>query len=151
MISALQRFRVYLLGLNFKIVTDCNSLRATFEKRDLIPRVARWWSQLQEFNCQIEYRAETRMMHADALSRNPVETSEKSVNSVMASNTNNWLATVQSTDPKIKRILDILSDKQTEEVSDLKKNYKVVNNRLYKKTESGLKWVVPKATTILVM
>lgn len=145
-ISALQRFRVYLLGLNFKIVTDCNSLRATFEKRDLIPRVARWWSQLQEFNCQIEYRAGTRMMHADALSRNPVETSEKSVNSVMASNTNNWLATVQSTDPKIKRILDILSDKQTEEVSDLKKNYKVVNNRLYKKTESGLKWVVPKAT-----
>lgn len=146
-ISALQRFRVYLLGLDFKIMTDCNSLRATFEKRDLIPRVARWWSQLQEFNCQIDYRAGNRMLHADALSRNPVESATEPItNSVMALNTSDWLATVQSTDPKLKRIVDIITDKQTENVTDLKKNYRVINDRLYKKTDSGLKWVVPKAT-----
>lgn len=42
-VSALQKFRVYLVGIKFKIVTDCNSLRATFQKRDMIPRVVRWW------------------------------------------------------------------------------------------------------------
>lgn len=42
-VCSLKKFRVYLLGQNFKIVTDCNALRSTFSKRDLIPRIARWW------------------------------------------------------------------------------------------------------------
>lgn len=37
------RFRVYLLGLKFKIVTDCNALRTAMTKRDLIPRIGWWW------------------------------------------------------------------------------------------------------------
>lgn len=143
-VSALQKFRVYLLGLEFKIVTDCNSLRATFEKRDLIPRVARWWSQLQEFNCHIEYRAGEKMSHADALSRNPIRGTE--ANSVLAIDTNDWLATVQNSDPKLKRIIDILTNRPTEEVKDIKDNYRCINGRLYRKTEEGLRWVVPKAS-----
>lgn len=42
-VSALQKFRVYLFGIKFKIVTDCNSLRRTLQKRDMIPRMARCW------------------------------------------------------------------------------------------------------------
>jgi len=38
---SLRRFRVYLLDVRFKTITDCNALRATLIKRDLIPRVAR--------------------------------------------------------------------------------------------------------------
>lgn len=41
-VLALRYFRVYLLGIHFKVVTDCNALRATFSKRDLLPRVGRW-------------------------------------------------------------------------------------------------------------
>ncbi|KAJ3642004.1 hypothetical protein Zmor_028469 [Zophobas morio] len=40
-VYALQYFRVYLLGLQFTVVTDCNALRTTFTKKDLIPRVGR--------------------------------------------------------------------------------------------------------------
>ena len=47
-VASLNRFRVYLVGIDFKIVTDCNSLRATFNKKDMIPRIARWWSVMQE-------------------------------------------------------------------------------------------------------
>lgn len=70
-ISSLQRFRVYLFGVRFKIVSDCSALRSTFVKRDLLPRVARWWIQLQEYDCSVEYRAGTKMPHVDALSRSP--------------------------------------------------------------------------------
>jgi len=70
-VLALRHFRVYLLGIKFKVVTDCNALRATFAKRDLLPRIGRWWLEVQEFTFDIEYRAGTRMTHADALSRTP--------------------------------------------------------------------------------
>ena len=44
-VESLSRFRVYLLGIPFTVYSDCNALRSTFSKRDLIPRVARWWVQ----------------------------------------------------------------------------------------------------------
>lgn len=59
--------------MRFKIVSDCNALRATFVKRDLTPRVGRWWIQLQENDCYFEYRAGVKMPHVDALSRNAIE------------------------------------------------------------------------------
>lgn len=77
LVASLQRFRVYLIGIEFKVFTDCNSLRATFLKRDLIPRVARWWISMQEFNFSIEYRPGKSMAYVDALSRNPVPNNDK--------------------------------------------------------------------------
>ncbi|CAK1595240.1 unnamed protein product [Parnassius mnemosyne] len=55
-VASLNKFRVYLLGIKFKIFTDCNALRTTLTKRDLIPRIARWWIQFQEFDCTIEHK-----------------------------------------------------------------------------------------------
>lgn len=40
-IYALRRFRVYLLGIPFKIVTDCNALIMTLNKKVINPRIAR--------------------------------------------------------------------------------------------------------------
>lgn len=40
-VTSVHQFRVYLLGLKFTIVTDCNSVRATLEKKDMLPRVVR--------------------------------------------------------------------------------------------------------------
>lgn len=70
-VKALQHFRHYLVGIQFKIITDCNALKSTERKKDLLPRVARWWIYLQDFTFTIEYRKGAAMSHADYLSRNP--------------------------------------------------------------------------------
>ncbi|GFT71027.1 hypothetical protein TNCV_1247591 [Trichonephila clavipes] len=71
-INALKKFRVYLLGQHFKIVTGCSAFQKTMRKKDLITRIARWSLQLEEFDYEIEHRAGSRMKHVDALSRYPV-------------------------------------------------------------------------------
>jgi hypothetical protein len=70
-VSALKYFRVYLVGLELKIVTDCNAIKATAHKKDFVPSVARWWMYLQNFNFYIEYRKGKYVAHVDYLSRNP--------------------------------------------------------------------------------
>ena len=37
-IYSLNQFHVYLYGITFKVVTDCNSLKLTLDKRDINPR-----------------------------------------------------------------------------------------------------------------
>ncbi|GFW54990.1 hypothetical protein TNCV_2786051 [Trichonephila clavipes] len=71
-INALKKFRVYLLGQHFKIVTDCSTFQKTMQKKELITRIVRWALQLEEFDYEIEHRAGSRMKHVDALSRYPV-------------------------------------------------------------------------------
>lgn len=68
-IYALKRFRIYLQGRKFKIVTDCNSLTMTLNRRDLNPRIARWALELQNYDYDLEHRSGKRMQHVDALSR----------------------------------------------------------------------------------
>jgi transposase InsO family protein len=70
--SALKHFRVYLLGIQFQIITDCNSIKSTMNKRDLSPRVARWWTFMQDFDFEITYKRGKYIGHVDFLSRNPV-------------------------------------------------------------------------------
>lgn len=72
-VSALERFRVYLIGICFVIKTDCNSLKLLADKRDLSPRIGRWFLKLSEFQYKIEYLKGENNVVADALSRNSVE------------------------------------------------------------------------------
>ncbi|GBN87134.1 hypothetical protein AVEN_105073-1 [Araneus ventricosus] len=46
-ITALKKFRVYLLSQHFKIVTDCSVFQKTMHKEYLITRIARWALQLE--------------------------------------------------------------------------------------------------------
>jgi len=71
-IKAIKKFRVYLLGIRFKIVTDCQAFQRTLFKENLPPKVARWALMLEEFDYEIEHRSSERMKHVDALSRFPV-------------------------------------------------------------------------------
>lgn len=68
-IYALRGFRVYLQGIPFKIVTDCNSLTQTLDKKQLNPRIFRWALELKNFNFTIQHRGDIGMGHVDALSR----------------------------------------------------------------------------------
>ena len=73
-VKSLRKFRVYLLGISFKIVTDCQAFAMTMNKKDLCVRVARWALLLEEFNYEIEHRPGKSMRHVDALSRRPLST-----------------------------------------------------------------------------
>jgi hypothetical protein len=55
------------------VITDCNAIRSTLTKRDLIPRNASWWLLTQEFDFDVHYRPGKMMTHVDALSRNSVQ------------------------------------------------------------------------------
>lgn len=146
-ISSLSKFRVYLLGVRFKIITDCNALRTTLTKRDLVPRIARWWLQFLEYDCDIEYRPGDRMAHVDALSRCPVvdEQDTRNLLDVLAVGTDDWLTTYQQSDDDIKRIADILNDPKTKETTEIFKNYKLVNGRVYRVLDdSSIRWLVPR-------
>ncbi|XP_073942510.1 cactin, spliceosome C complex subunit [Choristoneura fumiferana] len=144
-ISSFQRFRVYLVGVKFTLVTDCSALRATFSKRDLIPRIARWWIALQEFDFDIQYKPGHTMCHVDALSRNPQpcgsDVSQDPIPTVLRITQEDWLLSLQLEDSEIQRIRKILENK---EYSDIKDNYVTKGNKLFRKVGNELKWVVPK-------
>jgi hypothetical protein len=72
-VEAAEHFRVYLYGMPFTVFTDCNAIRATALKKDLHPRIARWWVKLQDYDFTIEYRPGSKMAHVDYLSRNPLD------------------------------------------------------------------------------
>lgn len=142
-VDTLKKFRIYLIGIKFKVVTDCNSLRHTLMKRDLVPRIARWWLTIQEFNFDIEYRSGTKMIHVDALSRSPLVEDVEMMNVNVTED--DWVLSAQLQDSNCKNLIDILSQESHNKDSKLVyKEYCLKDNRLYRKTPNGPKWVVPK-------
>ncbi|PZC75624.1 hypothetical protein B5X24_HaOG205900 [Helicoverpa armigera] len=151
-VCSLKKFRVYLLGKSFRIITDCSALRSTFQKRDLIPRIARWWLVLQEFDCEIEYRSGVKMSHVDALSRNPIDTKEIEdpvrYPAVLAISDNDWLLTLQLGDSELCKIRDVVSSNlDSKGLEYIKENYVLKDNKLFRclgGDKDKLRWVVPK-------
>lgn len=147
-VETLKKFRIYLVGNNFKVVTDCNSLRFTLTKRDLIPRIARWWLAIQEFDFSIEYRPGTKMNHVDALSRGPLpveETCETLDVSIVDVDEGDWVLSAQLQDGRCKTLIDVLSHSPTNtEEDEIHKEYCLKEGRLFKVTPKGRRWVTPR-------
>lgn len=137
-VESLRKFRVYVVGKHLKIVTDCTAVRATLTKRDIIPRIARWWLLIQEYDISVEYRPGERMKHVDALSRNPIDAVNINRLEVI-----DWFYTVQYQDDKLKNIIDQLKSESAER--NIVNNYIIIDNRLYRKTTGGNRLVVPSA------
>lgn len=127
-IEGLRKFRHYLFGLKFKIITDCRAFELTLRKRDLTPKIARWVMFLNEFDFQIEHRVASKMAHVDALSRYPYV-------AVVCSLQDN-IRVAQDQDSGLHAIKEILKEKSYED-------YWLENNILYKGAEKKL--VIPKA------
>ncbi|CAB3224051.1 unnamed protein product [Arctia plantaginis] len=146
-INALNKFRTYLLGIKFTIVSDCNALRTTFTKRDLIPRISRWWIQFLEYDCDIEYRPGEKMAHVDTLSRGAIVDQQEPIHvlDILNVSIDDWISTVQSADEEVRRIKEIVQDPETAKIAAIHKEYQVKNGRVYRVIEDGaLRWLVPR-------
>lgn len=147
-VCSLKKFRVYLLGIHFKVYTDCAALRTTLTKRDLVPRIARWWLQISEFTFDIEYRPGVQMSHVDALSRNTRLSAEPDNSPFVCVYTigkENWLLSLQLADPEISRIFKILKPENDQESRDIRKNYVVKDHTVYRKVDDRLCLAVPRS------
>lgn len=107
-VESVERFRVYVLGKPFIVITDCESLRTSSTKKNLIPRVARWWLRLQEFDFEVKHRNGSQMVHVDALSRAPVlesvEMEGATLDVFSIGDENKWMISLQKTDDNILNI-----------------------------------------------
>lgn len=68
-VYALRRFHIYVAGIKFKIVTDCNALKISLDKKDVCPRIEKLCFELKRYDKTVEHRSGERMKHVDALSR----------------------------------------------------------------------------------
>lgn len=155
-----ERLRSLLIGINFKIVTDCQAIIFLNSKKNVNPQVARWFSILQEYDYTIEHRKGQTMTHVDALSRAPVETEndtqdevfEKKLTVCWTTTEEEQLLYVQYGDETLRNIIDILKkpvQTLTENEKALTKDYKLVDNKLcIVKTIDGEQrklFVIPKS------
>jgi hypothetical protein len=106
-VYCLQRFRNYLFGMHFTLVTDCKSMKLTLEKRDINPKISRWCMFLDNFDYDIVHRSNEKMQHVDALSRIEVLfiESESNNNSIFE----NSICVKQLRDRKIKYYISIIT------------------------------------------
>lgn len=131
-IYSLERFRVYLQGIPFKIITDCNSLKLTLERKEVNPRILRWSLELRNYNYTLEHRGSDRMKHADALSRK---------NSILIITENSFernLELLQDLDEDICKIRQKLEQ-------DEDKFFELNNGLVYRKQNDRLLFYVPKS------
>nr|CAI5831076.1 unnamed protein product [Callosobruchus analis] len=143
-VESIKRFYIYLAAIHFTVVTDCSAVRSTFTKRDLLPRIARWWLNIQDYDFEIKHRPGNKMLHVDALSRNIPTTSTLTIG------TDDWFLSIQLQDPALNLICRKLKsddcDKQT------KNTYLIKDHRLYRKTADQVeKLVIPKSARFNIL
>lgn len=68
-VLSVKKFRAYVEGFQFTIITDHASLKWLMDQKDLSGRLARWSLKLQGFTFKIEYRKGSQNIVPDALSR----------------------------------------------------------------------------------
>lgn len=80
---AIKKFRPYVEGLPFTVITDHASLKWLMSQKDLSGRLARWSLKLQGMNFNIEHQRGSQNVVPDALSRvHCDEIAELSINKV---------------------------------------------------------------------
>lgn len=105
------KFRPYLYGRRFKVITDHHSLCWLTNVRDPSGRLAHWSLRLQEFDLQIVHKSGRRHNDADSLSRAPVEpagdNAEEDTAFIGAVSLSD-MATSQRADPELGALIDYL-------------------------------------------
>lgn len=68
-VKGIQKFRAYVEGYRFKVITDHSSLKWLMNLKDPTGRLARWSLKLQGFDFEVEHRKGSLNVVPDALSR----------------------------------------------------------------------------------
>lgn len=155
-VETVERFRVYLLGRPFRIVTDCAAVTTTSNSKPLVPRIARWMLKLGEFQYELVHRPGVNIAHVDAMSRAPVEAAREATDvteRLMRVDITNddWLVTMQQQDQNLSHIMAVLREHKEEnkqlspEARQFMTDYELQNHRLFRKVDGNLRWVVPAA------
>ena len=76
---AMECLRPWLIGIPFKVFTDCQALVYVNSLKTKNPQIVRWLSLIADFDYEIHHRKGELMKHVDALSRAPVEHAESSL------------------------------------------------------------------------
>jgi hypothetical protein len=148
-VVSVRRYRQYLLGRTFTIITDCSAVKNTFEKKEINSRVGRWVLELSEYDYKIKHRGNVQMRHVDALSRNPPRT-EFGIN-VSIITEDDWLLAAQQGDKGIQSIKTILASGDRDNYKDTFNNYSLKGGKVYKTTSYGPRWVVPDGARFQVL
>ena len=140
-IWAIGKFRPYVYGRAFTVITDHHSLCWLSNLGSATGRLARWSLKLQEFDITVKFKSGRKHQDADGLSRCPIPENEESQQIKM-------IAVEDTTgDPFIETIKKSLSQVQPE--LSMTDNFILRNNLLYKKNplSVGNPWllVIPKS------
>ncbi|XP_046142516.1 uncharacterized protein LOC123987989 [Osmia bicornis bicornis] len=134
---ALRRLRPFLIGLAFTVVTDCQSLIHISAWKTKNPQIARWMSELSEFDFQLKHRPGKCMQHVDALSRAPVNVVQDQTATIFQIVTNeDEVLVFQRSDSDILRLVKILQKQETDRNNherQLVKTFVLRDGLLYKK------------------
>ncbi|XP_055918604.1 uncharacterized protein K02A2.6-like [Eupeodes corollae] len=102
-VKGIQKFRPYVEGYRFTVVTDHSSLKWLMSLRDPTGRLARWSLKLQGFDFGIEHRKGTLNVVPDALSRvYEVDTLHSAVCPPESMSTNTDVLHIDLEDPSFK-------------------------------------------------
>ncbi|UYV67393.1 hypothetical protein LAZ67_5000448, partial [Cordylochernes scorpioides] len=140
-IWAINKFRPYVFGQPFTIVTDHHSLCWLTNLKDPCGRLARWALRLQEFDVTVVYKSGRKHQDAECLSRSPLEYSEDMEEDIPSIVTLQNFSEEQMNDQAIRKIADKLQ-------SSPNNSFVKIDNTLYRKNYDpmGKPWllVVPR-------
>ncbi|GFU85490.1 hypothetical protein TNCV_3178121 [Trichonephila clavipes] len=112
---ATYKFRPYIFGKHFTVVTDHHSLCWLMNLKDPSGRLARWALRLQEHDFNVKYKTGKKHSDADALSRNPVEEETETPDKFLAVTTSMNLAMEQKKDQDLAKLKLLSNSSKNEE------------------------------------
>ncbi|GFU24819.1 hypothetical protein TNCV_2428131 [Trichonephila clavipes] len=112
---ATNKFRPYIFGKHFTVVTDHHSLCWLMNLKDPSGRLARWALRLQEHDFDVKYKTGKKHSDADALSRNPVEEETETPDKFLAVTTSMNLAMEQKKDQDLPKLKLLSNSSKNEE------------------------------------
>jgi hypothetical protein len=142
LVTAVQKWRPYLLGQSFKVKTDQQSLKFLLEQKVGTISQQKWLSKLLGYDFVIEYKKGKENRVADALSRKfeEVVNQEELSISLISFPTPNWIAELKQSylhDPDTKDLLLTL-----QQGGDVPKGFSLQQQLILKK---GRIWIVKQS------
>lgn len=129
-VKSVERFHIYLYGIEFTIITDCHALVFAINKAHLNPRIARWTLRLQNYKFKVIHRNGIRMSHVDALSRIVCYTESISLEKELQFR--------QLQDEKLKNIAEYLE-------SNEHTKYELLDGLVFKKGADKSRFIIPES------